>query len=75
MLLRSVILLCLNVCDYYVIIIFLLDLDNLHTIVFNGSHVLAGDNRPNRKATIKNVDSYDNELVLRGMLPFTTQLS
>ena len=44
----------------------LLDLSNLHTIVFNGDHrALSGDNRNNRKAIINGYKSYNNTLIMK----------
>ena len=53
---------CLN---HY--LLFFLDLPKLHTILFGGSNVLAGDSRDNRKTTIMNASSsYDNTLIMKG---------
>ena len=44
----------------------ILDLPKLHTISFNDA-ALAGDNRDNRKTTIKGYESYNNTLIMKSM--------
>ena len=45
----------------------ILDLPKLHTISFNGSCALEGDNRDNRKTMINGYESYDNTLIMKSM--------
>ena len=48
---------------------FFLDLPKLHTISFDGSWVLAGDdNEDNRKSIINGHESYDNTLIMKSKL-------
>ena len=43
----------------------ILDLPKLHTISFDGSNVLAGDDRDNRKTIINGNESYNNTLIMK----------
>ena len=45
----------------------ILDLPKLHTISFNGSYALKGDDRDNRKTMINGHLSYDNTLIMKSM--------
>ena len=47
---------------------FFLDLPKLHTISFDGNHVLKGDDRANRKTIINGHESYDNTLIMKSKL-------
>ena len=47
---------------------YILDLPKLHTIIFNGTSALAGDDRSNLKTTIHNHESYDNRLIMKSKL-------
>ena len=60
-------LLYLKVCDDFSSS-FILDLPKLHTISFNGSCALAGDDRENRKTIINGHESYDNTLIMKSKL-------
>ena len=45
----------------------ILDLPKLHTISFNGSWALKGDDGDNRKAMINGNESYNNTLIMKSM--------
>ena len=46
----------------------ILDLPKLHTISFNSSNALAGDDRDNRKTIINGYKSYNNTLIMKSIL-------
>ena len=46
----------------------ILDLPKLHTISFDDSNALAGDDRDNRKTIINGHASYDNTLIMKSKL-------
>ena len=50
---------------FFFISFLILDLPKLHTISFNGSWVLAGDNRENSKTMINGHESFDNTLIMK----------
>ena len=45
----------------------ILDLPKLHTISFNGSYALVGNNGDNRKTFINGYESYNNTLIMKSM--------
>ena len=45
----------------------ILDLPKLHTISFDGSYALEGDDRANHKTMINGHKSYDNTLIMKSM--------
>ena len=47
---------------------FFLDLPKLQTISFDGDNVLEGDNRDIRKTIINSHESYDNTLIMKGII-------
>ena len=47
---------------------FFLDLPKLQTISFDGDNVLEGDNRDIRKTIINGHESYDNTLIMKGII-------
>ena len=55
------------IVHFHFISFLILDLPKLHTISFNGSYALVGDDRANCKTIINGHESYDNTLIMKSM--------